>query len=66
MVEGDAVYLSYLHSAEVEVARHLTRLLSASGRELPNWQRAVQLFEKASGHTLSVEQRSSVESAARE
>ncbi|MEO8182605.1 MAG: ATP-dependent RecD-like DNA helicase [Deltaproteobacteria bacterium] len=66
VVEGEAVYLSYLHRAEVEVARHLTRLLAASGRELPNWQRAIQLFEKASGHTLSAEQRGSVESAARE
>ncbi len=66
VVQGDAVYLSYLHRAELEVAQHLGRLLGASGRELPNWQRAVSLFEKASGHTLSDEQRRSVESAARE
>jgi len=66
VVEGDAVYLSYLHRAELEVAQHLGRLLGAAGRELPHWQRAVSLFEKASGHTLSAEQRSSVESAARE
>ena len=66
VVQGDAVYLSYLHRAELEVAQHLGRLLGAAGRELPHWQRAVSLFEKASGHTLSAEQRSSVESAARE
>jgi exodeoxyribonuclease V alpha subunit len=66
VVEGDAVYLSYLHRAEVEVARHLLRLLGSAGRELPNWQRAVAAFEKTSGFTLSAEQKDSVQSAARE
>lgn len=66
VVEGDAIYLSYLHHAESEVARHLGRLLAASGRELPGWQRAVQAFEKGAGYALSPEQRASVESAARD
>jgi exodeoxyribonuclease V alpha subunit len=65
-VEGDAVYLSYLHRAELEVARHLLRLLGAPGRELPNWQRAVAAFEKTSGYALSPEQKDSVQRAARE
>ncbi len=66
VVEGEAVYLSHLHRAECDVARHIRRLLAAPGRELPGFQRAVAAFEKASGYALSEEQRESVESAARE
>ncbi len=66
VVEADAVYLSYLHQAEADVARHLARLLVAEGRELEGWQRAIEAFEKATGFPLALEQRQSVESAARE
>ncbi len=66
VVKGDAVYLSYLHKAETEVARHLRRLLDGAGRELTGWERAILAFEKTAGYPLSLEQRQSVESVARE
>jgi exodeoxyribonuclease V alpha subunit len=66
VVEADAVYLSYLHRAEVDVATHLRRLLLAPGRELKGWERAIAAFEKTSGYPLSLEQRQSVQSVAEE
>lgn len=66
VVEGEAVYSSYLHQAELAVVEHLGRLLHAQRRELSGWERAVQTFERSAGYELSSEQRESVASAARE
>lgn len=66
VVLGDAVYLTHLEQAEREVAQHLRRLMSAPGRELRGWERAIAAFEKSAGYALSLEQRESVERVARE
>ena len=65
VVEGDAVYLAYLHRAESEVARHFARLLG-DAKELRGWEAAVAAFEKTTGYALSSEQRDAVARAARE
>lgn len=66
VVSDGSVYLTHLEHAERDVARHIQRLLTAPGRDLSGWERAIAAFEKTAGYALSLEQRESVERVARE
>ncbi|MFO0569716.1 MAG: helix-hairpin-helix domain-containing protein [Polyangiaceae bacterium] len=65
VAEDEAVFLWRLHSAEVEVARAVRRLLEAPAPALPGLATAIQSFEARRGITLAAAQRAAVEAAAR-
>jgi exodeoxyribonuclease V alpha subunit len=65
-IEGDAVYLRWLHEAEVGTAQDLARLMSGAGQPLQGLPRALADFERDMGYPLSQEQRQAVERAASE
>jgi exodeoxyribonuclease V alpha subunit len=64
VVEGDRVYLGWMHRAEVELSRGLARLASASVEKLDGVDSALAEFENRSGFGLAPLQRAAVEAAA--
>jgi exodeoxyribonuclease V alpha subunit len=66
VVEGDVVFSSRLHAAEVGVAECLQALLSSPARSLPGLDASLEAFEAAAKVTLAPEQRRAVEAAARD
>jgi exodeoxyribonuclease V alpha subunit len=64
VVEGDRVFLGWMHRAEVELGRGLARLASADVETLESVDAALRDFEERSGLVLAPLQRAAVEAAA--
>lgn len=63
VVEGDAVFLSALHRAEVHVTSRIAELLSAPAALVPRLGALIEGFEKRTGLSLAPAQRRAVEAA---
>lgn len=66
VIEGDGVYLSWLHRAEREVAASVRHLLQSPAKPLPGVEQVLSEFEAERGLHLADDQRRAVELAARE
>lgn len=66
VIDGRAVYLSYLHRAELEVTAAVQRLCSQSAKPIPGAEAAIEAFEKRGNLKLAPSQRSAVELAVSE
>jgi exodeoxyribonuclease V alpha subunit len=64
VVEGDRVFLAWMHRAEVELARGLSRLAGTRVGRLEGVDAALADFETDSGFALAPLQRAAVEAAA--
>lgn len=64
VVEGNDVYLTRLHRAEVALAEGLSRLLSRPGRVLSGIDSTIRGFEQRAQVTLAPAQRAAVQGAA--
>jgi exodeoxyribonuclease V alpha subunit len=63
VLEGDRVYLGFMHRAESELARGIARLARAEAENLTGVDAALRGFEERSGLTLASLQREAVEAA---
>lgn len=66
VVQGEGVYLTWLHRAESEVSRAVHRLLSSPATSLPGVDAAVAAFERQRSLQLAPSQRHAVAAAAKE
>lgn len=64
VIDGDKVYLPYLHAAEMHVSQALSGLADGQCASLPGVERAIQRFEKERDVTLAGAQRKAVRAAA--
>jgi exodeoxyribonuclease V alpha subunit len=65
VIEGERVFLAWLHRAEVELAAGVARLAGAKVPPLPDVDTALSGFERAQGLTLAPRQRQAVEAMAK-
>jgi exodeoxyribonuclease V alpha subunit len=66
VVEGDLVFVERLHTAEVDAAAHLHRLLDSPARPLTGIDVALDAFAARIGGPLAPAQRHAVEAAAKD
>ncbi|HET9930376.1 MAG TPA: ATP-dependent RecD-like DNA helicase [Polyangiaceae bacterium] len=66
VLDGRAVYLTYLHRAELEVTAAVQRLCSQPAKAIPGAETAIEAFEKRGNLKLAPSQRSAVELAVSE
>ncbi|HEX6278344.1 MAG TPA: ATP-dependent RecD-like DNA helicase [Polyangiaceae bacterium] len=64
VVEGERLFLAWMHRAEAELARGLARLGAEPAPEIPGVEIAIRDFERRSGLALAPLQRRAVEAAA--